>query len=330
MIGTGANNLQPEMAQLYGRLALCSGTANPDLALRIAAYLNTELLPVEINRFANGNTFVRLGSSVRGADVFWIQPTCPPANDNLMELLIAIDTLRRDSAGRITAVLPYFGYGRSDKKDQPRVPITARLVADMLTVAGANRVLTMDLHADQIQGFFWIPVDDITAQHQLADYVRRRGLNQNAVVVAPDLGQAKDARNFAQEVDLPLALVEKRRTRDGSRTEVLNLIGEVEGRDVILVDDEVDTAGTMVRAAQFVKTRGARNLYALTTHPIFSPPAITRLQGAGFTEIVVTNTVPLPADHGLDNITVLDVGPVLGEVIRRIHAGQSVGEMFNE
>jgi ribose-phosphate pyrophosphokinase len=321
---------QPEMTQLYGRLTLATGSANPALAERIADYLGADLLPVEIDRFANGNTFVRLGRSVRGADVFWVQPTHPPSNDNLMELLIAIDTLRRDSAGRITAVMPYFGYGRSDKKDQPRVPITARLVADMVTVAGANRVLTMDLHADQIQGFFWIPVDDITAQHLLADYVRSKGLNRDAVLVAPDLGQAKDARNFAQEVDLPLALVEKRRSRDGSRTEVLNLIGEVEGRDVILVDDEIDTAGTMVRAARFVKQHGARSIYALTSHAIFSPPAVSRLQEAGFTEIVVTNTVPLPPNHGLDNITVLDVGPVLGEVIHRIHTGRSVGEMFNE
>jgi ribose-phosphate pyrophosphokinase len=330
VIGPGGQLVQPEMAQQYGRLALCSGSANRELAERIAAYLHTELLPVDIRRFANGNTFVRLGSSVRGADVFWVQPTCPPANDNLMELLIAIDTLRRDSAGRITAVVPYFGYGRSDKKDQPRVPITARLVADMLTVAGANRVLTMDLHADQIQGFFWIPVDDITAQHLLADYIRSRGLREDAVVVAPDLGQAKDARNFAQELDLPLALVEKRRSRDGGRTEVLNLIGEVEGRDVIIVDDEIDTAGTMVRAAHFVKSHGARDVYALTSHPIFSPPAYEQLRVAGFAEIVVTNTVPLAPDHGLANITVLDVGPVLGEVIHRIHTGRSVGEMFNE
>jgi len=330
MIGAGMANLQPEMTQLYGRLCLASGSANPDLAARIAAYVGAELLPVDITRFANGNTFVQLGRSVRGADVFWVQPTCPPSNDHLMELLIAIDTLRRDSAGRITAVIPYFGYGRSDKKDQPRVPITARLVADMLTVAGANRVLTMDLHADQIQGFFWIPVDDITAQHLLADYVRRRGLNRNAVVVAPDLGQAKDARNFAQEVDLPLALVEKRRSRDGHKTEVLNLIGEVDGRDVIMIDDEIDTAGTMVRAARFVKGHGAQDIYALTSHAIFSKPAVERLREGGFREIVVTNTVPLPADHGLDNITVLDVGPVLGEVIHRIHTGKSVGEMFNE
>jgi ribose-phosphate pyrophosphokinase len=330
MMGPGFGQARSEMAQRYGRLVLCSGTANPRLAENIAAHLGCELCPTDITQFANGNTFVRLGQSVRGADVFWIQPTPAPTNDNLMELLIAIDTLRRDSAARITAVVPYYGYGRSDKKDQPRVPITARLVADMLTVAGANRVLTMDLHADQIQGFFWIPVDDITARHLLADYVRSRDLAGNAVVVSPDLGQAKNARNFAQEIDAPLALVEKRRTRDGSRTEVLNLIGDVAGRDVMLIDDEIDTAGTITRAAHFVRESGARDIYALATHAIFSSPALTRLRGAGFREIIVTNTVRLARDHGLDNITTLDVGPILGEVIQRIHAGKSVGEIFNE
>ena len=214
---------------LYGRLILCSGTANQPLAEEIAAYLKTALHPVEIRQFANSNTFVRLDKSVRGCDVFWVQPTSAPANDNLMELLIAIDCLRRDSAGRITAVVPYYGYGRSDKKDQPRVPITARLVADMLTTAGADRVLTMDLHAGQIQGFFHIPVDDITARHHLADWVKQRSGITDGVVLSPDLGHAKDARYFADEVDMPLALVEKRRSKDGTNTEALNLIGEVDG-----------------------------------------------------------------------------------------------------
>lgn len=314
---------------LYGRLVLCSGTANPALAEEIAAYLHTPLTPCEIIQFPNSNTFMKLGRSVRGSDVFWIQPTCSPVNDNLMELLIALDMLRRDSAGRITAVVPYFGYGRSDKKDQPRVPITARLVADMLTTAGANRVLTMDLHAGQIQGFFTIPVDDITAQHMLADWVRRQGI-ENGVVVSPDLGRAKDARNFATEVDMPLALIEKRRSRDGQSTEPLNLIGDVAGCDVIMIDEEIDTAGTMVRAAHFVRDQGARRIFALATHPIFSPPAIERLAAAPFERIVVTNSVPLPPEKRLANVEVLGVGELLGEVIRRIHYGQSVGEMFNE
>jgi ribose-phosphate pyrophosphokinase len=224
--------------------------------------------------------------------------------------------------------VPYFGYGRSDKKDQPRVPITARLVADMLTIAGADRILTMDLHADQIQGFFNIPVDDITAQHMLAAYIRGKDLD--GVVVAPDIGRAKDARNFAQEVDMPLAIVEKRRSREGASTEIFNLIGDVDGRDVVIIDDEIDTAGTMCNAAAFVKDSGARDVYALATHPIFSSPATERLRDAPFKEIVVTNTVPVPPERQLPNLVVLSVAPLLGEVIRRIHVGRSVGEMFNE
>lgn len=314
---------------LYGRLVLCSGGANRPLAEEIAAYLQTPLHPVEVTQFANSNTFVRLERSVRGCDVFWIQPTHAPVNDHLMELLIAIDTLRRDSAGRITAVVPYYGYGRSDKKDQPRVPISARLVADMISTAGADRVLMMDLHAGQIQGFFTIPVDDITAQHMLADWVKAAGI-ENGVVLSPDLGRAKDARNFAAEVDMPLALIEKRRSKDGSTTEALNLIGEVAGRDVVIVDEEIDTAGTMVRAARFVKENGARRVFALATHAIFSPPATERLADAPFERIVVTNSVPIPPERRLPNIEVLNVGPLLGEVIRRIHLGISVGEMFNE
>jgi len=325
-----ANTHDPSAGySLYGRLVLCSGTANPSLSAEIARAIGCDLLPVSITQFANRNTFVRLGRSVRGSDVFWIQPTCPPSNDTLMELLIAIDTLRRDSAGRITAVVPYYGYGRTDKKDQPRVPITARLVADMITVAGADRVLTMDLHAGQIQGFFSIPVDDITAHHMFARYVRERGIT-DAVVVSPDLGGAKDARNFAVEMNLPLALIEKRRSPDGSSTEVLNLIGEVRGRDVLIIDEEIDTAGTVVNAARFVRLHGARRVYVLATHAIFSPPATARLRDAPLEEIVVTNTVPVPPEKMLPNIVVLSVGPLLGEVIWRIHAGQSVGEMFDE
>ncbi|MEO8083105.1 MAG: ribose-phosphate pyrophosphokinase [Ardenticatenales bacterium] len=314
---------------LYGRLILCSGTANVPLAEEIAKYLGTTLHPVEIRQFANSNTFVRLEKSVRGCDVFWVQPTSTPVNDNLMELLIAIDCLRRDSAGRITVVVPYYGYGRSDKKDQPRVPITARLVADMLTTAGADRVLTMDLHAGQIQGFFHIPVDDITARHHLADWVKRAGIT-NGVVLSPDLGHAKDARYFADEVDMPLALIEKRRSKDGSNTEALNLIGEVDGCDVLIVDEEIDTAGTMVHAAEFALQSGARRVFALATHAIFSPPAVERLTRSAFERVVVTNSCYLPPDKRPPCLEVLSVGDLLGEVIRRIHTGQSVGAMFNE
>ncbi len=318
-----------EPSSLYGRLVLASGTANLPLAEEIAGYLGEDLHPVEITQFANGNTFVQLGQSVRGSDVFWIQPTAYPTNDNLMELMIALDTLHRDSAGRITAVVPYYGYGRSDKKDAPRTPITARLVADMLSVAGADRVLMMDLHAGQIQGFFSIPVDDITAGHLLAQYMLDKGI-QNGAVVSPDLGSAKKARNFAMEMDWPLALIEKRRSPDGSSTRVMNLIGTVEGKDVVLVDDEIDTAGTICNAAHFVLECGAQRVFAMATHGIFSEPAPERLRDAPFEEIVVTNTVQLPAHKSLPNLTVLNVGPLLGEVIRRIHVGRSVGEMFDE
>jgi len=314
---------------LYGRLVLATGTANEDLAEKIAAHLGEDLLPRDVVQFANGNTFVRLTRSVRGADVFWIQPTSPPTNDNLMELLIAIDTLRRDSAARITAVVPYYGYGRSDKKDQPRVPITARLVADLITVAGADRLLTMDLHAGQIQGFFRIPVDDITARHQLADFARHRVVAESTVV-APDLGRAKVARNFAEEVDLPLAIIEKRRSAKDGKPYVLNLIGDVDGRDVFIIDDEIDTAGTMAGAAEFVKERGARRVHALATHPILSDPARERLAEAPIDEIVVTNSVAIAEDARPPRTTIIDVGPLLGGVIRRIHMGRSVGEIFNE
>ena len=322
-------DVSEEKYSLYGKLVLATGSANPGLAQEIADYLGVELLDRHVTQFANGNTFVRLNDSVRGSDVFWIQPTAAPTNDNLMELLIAIDTLKRDSAGRITAVVPYYGYGRSDKKDEPRVPITARLVADLLSVAGADRVLMMDLHAGQIQGFFSVPVDDITAGHMLAQYVLDKNIDKG-VVVSPDLGSAKKARNFAIALDWPLALIEKRRTLDGQTTRVMNLIGEVEGRDVVIVDDEIDTAGTMCNAARFVVESGARRVYALATHGILSDPAMERLAEAPFEEVVVTNTVAVPPEKQIDKLKILSVGPLLGEVIYRIHLGESVGAMFNE
>lgn len=314
---------------LYGELVLASGTANERLAGDLASCLAVDLLPRRIRRFPNSNTFVRLERSVRGADVFWVQPTGAPANDNLMELLIAIDTLRRDSAARITAVVPYFGYGRSDKKDQPRVPITARLVADLITVAGADRLLTMDLHADQIQGFFRIPVDDISARRMLVGHAMRR-VSRAAVVVAPDIGRAKSARNFAQELDLPLAVVEKRRVPDGSRSDPTNLIGTVAKLDALIFDDEIDTAETLVKAARFVKRHGAQRVVALATHGIFSAPSVENLRDAPIEEIVVTNTVEIPPERRPANLVELNVAATLAEVIRRIHVGQSVGALFDE
>jgi ribose-phosphate pyrophosphokinase len=319
---------------MYEDLAVFGGTANPDLAREIAEYLGCPLRGVDIFKFPNDNTFVRLHSSVRGQHAFIIQPTCAPVNDNIMELLILIDALRRDSAADITAVVTYFGYSRTDKKDQPRVPITARLIADMITVAGATRFMTMDLHADQIQGFFTIPVDDITAFHMLSDYIRLKGV-ENSVVVAPDVGATKLGRDFAEALGVPLAIIEKRRERRGGRkTEVLSLIGQVKGMNAIIFDDEIDTAGTVRNATKFLHASGARDIYACVTHAILSDPGPERLNDAGLTELVVTNTVPISEEKRKKmkdvKIKVLSVAPLLGEVIRRIYLGISVGEMFNE
>lgn len=326
---------------MYGKIKLFSGTANPALAEEISEYLGIPLSGRDIIQFPNENVFVKLHKSVRGQDVFIIQPTCRSANrriafdggeassvnDNLMELLIMIDCLKRASAGRITAVVPYYAYGRSDKKDQPRVPITARLVADLMTVAGANRFMTIDLHAGQIQGFFSIPGDAITAFHILRDYFLEKDV-PNAVVVAPDIGASKKGRNFAQALDAPLAIVEKRRT--GTKTEVLTLIGDVRSKNAIIFDDEVDTAATLAEAVEIVEEEGARDIYACVTHPILSPPAVERIRAVNLKELVVTNTVPIPQENMLPNITVLSVAPLLGEVIRRVHLGISVGEIFGE
>ncbi len=312
---------------MYGEIRLFSGTANRPLAEEISGYLNVPLDGVDIIEFPNENIFVRLHQSVRGQDVFVVQPTCAPVNRNIMELLIMIDTLKRASADRITAVIPFYAYGRTDKKDQPRVPITARLIADMITVAKADRFITIDLHAGQIQGFFSIPGDELTAFHLLSDYFLAKNL-PNAVVVAADLGFAKKGRNFAQKLHLPMAFVEKRRT--GVDSEAITLIGNVQGKNVLIVDDEVDTASSVSEAVNLVKEHGAEDVYLSFTHPTFSPPATERLRDLPVKEIVTTNTVPISPEKMLPNITVLSVAPLLGEVIRRIHKGISVGELFNE
>lgn len=318
------------MFKMYGELAIYSGTAHPALAEEIAHYLGVPLGGRDIIQFPNENLYVRLHSSVRAKDVFVIQPTGnSPVNQNIMELLIMIDTLRRDSAGRITAVIPYFAYGRTDKKDQPRVPITARLMANLITVAGADRYLVMDLHAKQITGFFDIPGDEITAFHLLSDYFLEKKI-EDGVVVAPDIGATRRARNFAEKLALPLAIVEKRRSPDGSKTAVLNLIGDVAGKRAIIFDDEVDTAGTLTEATYFLLERGAVEVYGCATHAILSPPATERLRRCPIKELVVTNTVAIPPEKMLPNIKVLTVAPLLGEVIRRIHLGISVGELFHE
>ena len=320
------------MPSMYGDIALYTGTASPELAREVAQALGVELSGSDVFKFPNDNIFIRLHGSVRSRDVFIIQPTCPPVNTNIMQLLIYIDTMKRDSAGRVTAVVPYYGYGRTDKKDQPRVPITARLVADLITVAGADRCLMMDLHARQIQGFFKIPVDDVSARHILVQHLSKGDLS-NTTVVAADLGGAKRTRDFAETLGVPLALIEKRRSQSGvgvSKARALNLIGDIEGRDAIIHDDEIDTAGTVTEAANFLSQAGARSIKVVATHPVLSDPATERLRNAPIAEIVVTNTVPIPERKLLPNMTVLSIGPLLGEVIRRIHLGLSVGAMFDE
>jgi ribose-phosphate pyrophosphokinase len=310
---------------MHGDIKLFSGTGCPALAEEISQYLGVPLSGRDIIQFPNENIFVRLHESIRGQDVFLIQTTSSPVNRNLMELLIFLDTLKRASPDRITAVIPFLAYARSDKKDQPRVPITARLVADMIGIAGADRYVTLDLHADQIQGFFSIPGDVLTAFAILSDYFREKQL-EDAVVVAVDLGFAKKARNLAVELRLPLALVEKRRV--SVDTEALTLVGEVKGHDVVLVDDEVDTGGSMASAVEIVHEHGARDVYLCFAHAVLSPSAVDRLRDLPVKEFVTTNSITIPPEKQLPNLTVLSVANLLGEVIQRVHQGRSVGEVF--
>ena len=319
------------MAQLrmYGGIEIFSGTGSEELARKVCEYLNVPRSPREIVTFPNENIFVRLLTSVRGQDVFIIQTTSSPVNYNIMELLLLLDTVKRASAGRITAVIPYMAYGRSDKKDQPRVPISARLLADLITVAGADRYMLVDLHAGQIQGFFSIPGDELTAFHILSDYFVSKKLD-NAIVVAVDLGFAKKGRNFAEKLRLPMAFIEKRRDVMDAATQALTVIGDVAGKNVLLVDDEVDTAGSVANAVNILKAHRAADIYLGFTHAVLSPPAVERLRALPVCEIVCTDTVPIPTEKRLPNLTVLSVAPLLGEVIRRVHEGESVGKMFNE
>ena len=315
------------MSRHYDELTVFSGNANPDLARAVCDYLSLPLGRADVFEFSNENIFVKINESVRENDVFVVQPLSSPVSRSIMELVIMIDALKRASAGRITAVVPYYAYGRTDKKDQPRVPITARLLADMITVAGANRILTVDLHAGQIEGFFNIPVDALTATPILADYFVRKRL-PNPVVVSPDLGNAKRARNFAARIDAPLAIIEKRRLGNSDRTAVLNLIGAVKGMEAIIVDDEIDTGGSLTQAVQTVMENGAVEAYAACTHGVLSGPAIERLAASPLKELVITDTIPLPPDKHLGTITVLTVARLLGECIMRVHSGASVGAMF--
>jgi ribose-phosphate pyrophosphokinase len=309
------------------------GNANPDLARKICRYLHTEPGALDVFKFANDNIFVKILENAREKDVFIVQPTCNPAdgrgdvNQSIMELLIMIDAFKRASAGRITAVVPYYAYGRSDKKDQPRVPITARLVADMISVAGADRVLTMDLHQGQIQGFFNIPVDELTAVHILSNYFKHKKLDD--LVVVTDLGFAKRARTFAELLDAPLAIIEKRRVGNLDRAELMNVIGEVRGKRAIIVDDEIDTAGTLTETIHALEREGVTEIYACATHGVLSDPAIDRIEATSLRELVLTDTVPLPPRKRISRIKTLSIAPLIGEAIRRIHRGESVGALFS-
>ena len=308
-------------------LKVFTGNAHPVLAEAVVEYLGIPLGKSEVFQFSNENIFVRILENVRERDTFVIQPLSSPVSNNLVELLIMIDALKRASAGRITAVVPYYGYGRTDKKDQPRVPITARLVADLLTVAGANRLLTVDLHAAQIQGFFSIPVDELTALYLLGNYFAEKNFD-DLVVVATDIGIVKRARDLAAKLNAPLAIMEKRRVGNVDDTETLNVIGEVEGRVALTVDDEIDTAGSLVSVVSALEEQGVKEVYACCTHPIFSGTAIQRIASCPVKEVVVTDTVPVKDEKKSDKITVLPIAPLLGEAIRRIHTGKSIGALF--
>jgi ribose-phosphate pyrophosphokinase len=326
---------QAHQMKIYGGIKLYAGTSHPVLAQKVADYLGETLCERDIIEFPNENLFVKLRTSVRGQDVYVIQHTASPVHRNLMELLILLQTLRLDSAARITAVIPYLCYGRSDKKDQPRVPITSRLVADMIEVAGADRYMTIEPHAYQVQGFFSIPGDMLSAQYLLVNYVKEKikPKMKKPVVVAVDLGHAKKSRNFAMGIDAPVAFIEKRRVANDAKAKALTIIGSVKGRDVILVDDEVDTGGSIVQAANLVLSEGARSIYVAFIHPVLSPGAVERLAALPVVEFITTDTIPIsPAKAAVlgNRLTIISVAPLLGEVIRRAHEGRSVGELFNE
>jgi len=312
---------------VYQELSVFCGNAHPQLAGAICDYLGRPLGSCKVFEFSNENIFVEIGENVRQRDVFVIQPFVAPVNTRIMELLIMLDAFRRASAGRITAVIPYFAYGRSDKKDQPRVPITARLLANLLETAGANRILTMDLHAGQIQGFFNIPVDELTAFYALSRHYRTQDVS-DLVVVATDLGGAKRARNMAEKLDVPLALMEKRRKSNDDHAELMTVIGEVRGKRALIVDDEIDTAGTLMQTVTALCERGVTDVSACATHAILSGPAIERLSSSTLRELVITDTVPLTPEKQIAKITTLTMAPILGEAISRIHTGQSVGALF--
>jgi ribose-phosphate pyrophosphokinase len=309
------------------RLKLFSGSSNRALSREVARYLGIDLGPMVRKRFADGELYVQIQESIRGCDVYLIQPTCHPVNDNLMELLIMIDACRRASARQITAVVPYYGYARADRKTAGRESITAKLVANLMTTAGADRVLSIDLHSAQIQGYFDIPCDHVYGSPVLVEYLASKGI-EDLVVVSPDVGGVARARAFAKMLnDAPLAIIDKRRQAHNV-AEVMNIIGDVEGKTAVLVDDMIDTAGTISAGAKVLRDSGAKRVYACATHAVFSPPAVERLSSGLFEEVIVTNTIPVPADRHFEQLTMLSVADMLGEAISRIHEESSVSSMF--
>jgi ribose-phosphate pyrophosphokinase len=317
------------MTKMYDKLTVFSGRSNRPLAQAICDKLEVQLCEADVFDFPNENIFVQLKKSVRGQDVFLVQSLSSPVNRNIVELLIFIDALKRASAGRITAVLPFYAYGRSDKKDQPRIAITARLLADLIGTAGADRYMTIDLHAGQIQGFFGIPGDEFSAMPILADYLLEKNI-PDLVVVSADLGFAKKARNYALRLNAPLAFVEKRRFGNDPKAQALTVIGEVEGKNVIVVDDEVDTAGTLVEAVTLMKQNGAKKIYTACTHGTLSHPASERLRSVPIEEFICTDTVPIPPGKCLPNFKIISVAAMLAETISRTHEGRSVGEYLKD
>lgn len=314
---------------LYEELKIFSGNAHRELAKDICAYLDLPLGKCEVFKFSNDNTFVRILENIRQQDVFLVQPIAFPVNDHIMELLIMIDAAKRASAGRITAVVPYFAYARSDKKDQPRVPITARLVANLIETAGADRVLTLELHAGQIQGFFNIPLDELSAIPNLALHFQDRCIRDDIVVVATDAGDAKRARNMANRLDAPLAIVEKVRIGNQERVEAATLIGDVRDKTAIIVDDEIGTGGTVIATADTLAGHGVRDIYCYAAHPVLAGKATEILEKSIIKELVVTDSLPVPPTKMGTKTSVVSVAPMLGEAINRIHSGSSVGAMFN-
>jgi ribose-phosphate pyrophosphokinase len=313
---------------VFKKVCIFAGTANPDLAASIASYLETPLAKSRITRFSDGETFVELNENVRGVDAFVIQPTCSPVNDHVMELLILADALRRASAGSITAVLPYYGYGRQDRKVAPRTPITAKLTADLIQAAGVTRVLSLDLHAGQIQGFFNIPFDHLHAMPvMLEDYLRKH-FDASAVFVSPDAGGVERARAYSKRLNAGLAIIDKRRER-ANVSEVMNLIGDVTGKDCIIVDDMIDTAGTLCGAARALRDNGAKRVVAVATHGVFSGPAVERIAESPLVEVIVTDSIPLhAAAKACPKIRQVGIARLLGEAIKRIHNGDSVSSLF--